>query len=63
MMALIDQQTGQINPGIEDDFLRARAEAERRQWHRDRGLPVPGEEMVRGFVPDWGSSGDSFRRG
>lgn len=26
-------------------------------------LPVPGEEvLVTGFVPNWGASGDSFRR-
>lgn len=45
-------------------YVRDRAEALRRNWHRDRGLPVPGEEeLVTGFVPGWGASGDSFRRG
>ena len=45
------------------EWCRARAEAMRRNWHRDRNLPVPDEEvLVRGFVPDWGNSGDSFGR-
>lgn len=45
------------------DFVLTRASAERRNWHRDRGLPVPGEEvLVTAFVPSWGASGDSFRR-
>lgn len=46
-----------------EQWCRERAEGMRRCWHRDRGLPVPGEEvLVTGFVPDWGASGDSFRR-
>ena len=46
-----------------EQYVRDRAEAMRRNWHRDRGLPVPGEEvLVTGFVPSWGASGDSFRR-
>jgi hypothetical protein len=41
-----------------------RAHAERRAWQRDHNQPVDGEEvLVTGFTPDWGSSGDSFRRG
>lgn len=42
-----------------------RARSERKQWQRERGLPVDGEqEKVAGFNPDWGNSGDgySFRR-
>jgi hypothetical protein len=45
-------------------WVEDRAAAEQRQWHRDRNLPVPGEEvLVTGFVPSWGSSGDSYGRG
>ena len=41
-----------------------RSRAERRQWQRQHNLPVDGEqELVTGFVPTWGSSGDSFGRG
>lgn len=44
-------------------WVEDRAAAEQRQWHRDRNLPVPGEEvLVTGFVPDWGASGDSYGR-
>ena len=40
-----------------------RADNMRKAWHRERGLPVPGEEvLVTGFCPDWGSSGDSYGR-
>jgi hypothetical protein len=40
-----------------------RSRAERRAWQRDHGVPVDGEaDLVIGFTPSWGSSGDSFRR-
>lgn len=46
-----------------EQYVRDRADTMRRQWHRQRGLPVPGEEaLVTGFVPSWGASGDSFGR-
>ena len=40
-----------------------RARAERRAWQRDHKVPVDDEQtLVTGFTPEWGSSGDSFRR-
>lgn len=41
------------------EWLKARAEAERREWRRDRGLPDD-TVVVLVNLPEWGASGDGF---
>ena len=62
------REWGGPNPSINyrleaEAWCFERADNMRKAWHRQRGLPVPGEEvLVTGFTPDWGSSGDSYGR-
>lgn len=42
------------------DALKTRAEAERREWRRDRGMAIAEEIGGTAIMPEWGASGDGW---
>jgi hypothetical protein len=43
------------------EWCQQRAQAERRAWRRDHGIPDD-SSVVMMAVPEWGASGESFAR-